>query len=256
MNYYTSLLTSQAHALRLPDQSKNDIERFVLQHQKGGSVTLDTAPFRRQIDFWAFAIASAIAQDLSPLRDPSSKWGRKFADTRAVEMPNGLCELLAIITFVTLGYDHKDIDDPAQIIEIGNRFAGAGCPELLKQLRNPDLRITALDKVLGFAASLRSELYAKREERLSDQLSDLAKQEGFSSPRISDRTARRLDAVLGEVDDSRAAKAARLRCGLVDGRSHSWWEIGQELGVAENEAIRMVRAAIAQVQDSEFRSQA
>lgn len=155
MNYYTALLTSQAHTLRLPEQSKDDIERFVLQHQKG-AVTLERAPFRRQLDFWAFSITSAIAQDLSPLKEPSSKWGRKFADTRAVEMPDGLCEMLAIITFVTLGYDHKDVDDPAQIIEIGNRFAGAGCPELIKQLNNPNLRITALDKALGFAASLRA----------------------------------------------------------------------------------------------------
>lgn len=259
MNYYTSLLTSQAHVLRLPDRSKDDIERFVLQHQtqhqKGGSVTLEMTPFRRQLDFWAFAIASAIAQGLPPLSDPSHKWGRKFADTSptAVTMPDGLCEMLAIITFVTLGPEHKDIDDPAQIIEVGNRFAGAGCPELLKQLSNPDLRITALDKVLGFAASLHSGLHAIGEgKQPSDQLSDLAKQEGFVSPRIDNRTARRLDAVLGEIGNSRAAQAARLRCGLVDGRSRSWWEIGQELGVAESEAMRMVKAAIAQVRDGEF----
>ena len=166
MNYYTSLLTSHTHTLRLPDQSKDDIERFVLQHQKGGSVNLERAPFRRQLDFWAFAIASAIAQGLPPLKEPSSKWGRKFADTRAVDMPDGLCEMLAIVTFATLGPDHSDIDNPAQIIEIGNRFAGAGCPELLKQLNNPDLRITSLDKALGFAASLRSKL---RSQEDSDQ---------------------------------------------------------------------------------------
>lgn len=166
MNYYTSLLTSQAHVLRLPNQSKDDIERFVLQHQKGGSAGFEMTPFRRQLDFWAFSIASAIAQGLPPLADPSNKWGSKFADTspKTVIMPDGLCEMLAVITFVTLGPEHKDVDDPAQIIEIGNRFAGAGCPELLKQLSNPDLRITALDKVLGFAASLRSNLRVKRDD--------------------------------------------------------------------------------------------
>lgn len=163
MNYYTSLLTSHTHTLRLPDQSKDDIERFVLQHQKGGSVSLEITPFRRQLDFWAFAIATAIAQGLPPLKEPSSTWGRKFADTRAVEMPDGLCEMLAIITFATLGADHNDIDDPAQIIEMGNRFAGAGCPELLKQLNNPDLRVTSLDKALGFATSLRSALRSQRD---------------------------------------------------------------------------------------------
>lgn len=165
MNYYTSLLTAQTYALRLPSHSKDDIERFVLQHQKGGTAGFEGTPFRRQLDFWAFAIASAIAQGLPPLSDPSVKWGTKFADTspRTVIMPDGLCEMLAVITFVTLGPQHKDVDDPAQIIELGNRFAGAGCPELLKQLNNPDLRLTTLDKLLGFAISLRSDLRAKRE---------------------------------------------------------------------------------------------
>ena len=60
MNYFTTILSSQAHTLRLPNQSKDDIERYVLQHQKGNG-NPERAPFRRQLDFWAFAIASAIA---------------------------------------------------------------------------------------------------------------------------------------------------------------------------------------------------
>lgn len=156
MNYFTTLLSSQAHTLRLPDQSKDDIERYVLQHQKG-NVSQEQAPFRRQLDFWAFAIASAIARGVPPLEKPSTSWGRKFADTRSVQMPDGLCEMLAVIALTTLGQDHEGIDDPPQIIELGNRFAGAGCPELLKQLSNPDLRTTVLDKALEFAKTLRAD---------------------------------------------------------------------------------------------------
>ena len=156
MNYFTTLLSTQAHTLRLPDQSKDDIERYVLQHQKG-NVSPERAPFRRQLDFWAFAIATAIASRTPPLKENSAKWGRKFADTRSVQMPDGLCEILAVIALTTLGPDHEGIDDPAQIIELGNRFAGAGCLTLLKQLNDPDLRTTALDKTLKFARILRSE---------------------------------------------------------------------------------------------------
>ena len=89
MNYFTTILSSQAHTLRLPSQSKDDIERYVLQHQKGNA-SPERAPFRRQLDFWAFAIASAIANGTPPLNENSAKWGRKFADTRSVEMPDGL----------------------------------------------------------------------------------------------------------------------------------------------------------------------
>lgn len=157
MNYFTTLLSSQAHTLRLPDQSKDDVERYVLQHQKG-SASPERAPFRRQLDFWAFSITTALANGMPPLTEGSSTWGKKFADTRSVQMPDGLCELLAVIALVELGPEHDGIDDPKQIIELGNRLAGAGCPKVLEQLSDPDLRLTALDKVLEFATSLRSEV--------------------------------------------------------------------------------------------------
>ena len=72
-------------------------------------------------------------------------------------MPDELCEMLAVIALATLGHEHEGIDNPAEIIEVGNRFAGAGCPELLRNLHSPDLRTTALDKALEFARSLQSE---------------------------------------------------------------------------------------------------
>lgn len=156
MNYFTTFLSTQAHTLRLPDQSKDDVERYVLQHQKGGLTSLERAPFRRQLDFWAFSIATALASGVEPLADGSSVWGKKFADTRSVQMPDNLCELLAVIALTELGHEHEGVDDPKQIIELGNRFAGAGCPKVLEQLNDPDLRITALEKALNFATSLRS----------------------------------------------------------------------------------------------------
>ena len=161
MNYFTTLLSSQAHTLRLPENSKGNVERYVLQHQKG-AVSPERAPFRRQIDFWAFSIATALANGMAPLPEGSSTWGKKFADTRSVQMPDGLCEMLAVIALTELGYDHDGIDDPKQIIELGNRLAGAGCPKVLEQLSDPDLRLTALGKALEFATSLRSEVAAAR----------------------------------------------------------------------------------------------
>lgn len=134
----------------------------VQQHQKG-SVTLERAPFRRQLDFWAFAIATAIAKDIAPLEPPINiggkpKWGTKFVDTRAVEMSNDLCELLAVVVLTKLGVEHEGIDDPAQIIDLANCLAGAGSPVLLKELIDPSLRMTPLEKALEFARAMRSEI--------------------------------------------------------------------------------------------------
>ena len=159
MSYYTIFLCSQAHSLRLPSKSKDDIERYILQHKRKGSISPEVAPFRRQLDFWTFAIASALAHGTPPLKEPSTRWGTKFADTKSVEMANDLCELLAVTALAILGPEHEGVDDPAHIIELGNQLAGAGCPKLLQQLGNPDLKTTPLDKVLDFAVTLRSQIH-------------------------------------------------------------------------------------------------
>ena len=151
MSHFARLLSEQAHTLRLPKESEDDVQRLVGMHQ---SASREQAPFRRQLDFWAFSITTALAQGLAPLDKPSSTWGRKFADTRSVQVADGLCDLLAIVAFHHLGSDHNDINSPAQIIETGNRFAGAGCPVVLDAIANPDFRSTPLQKVLDFASSL------------------------------------------------------------------------------------------------------
>lgn len=151
MAYFAQLLTQKALTLRLPKGSTDDIQRLVQMHQ---STSVERAPFRRQLDFWAFSVATALAEDLDPLEGPSSKWGDKFVDTRAVEMPEPLCDILAVAAFHHLGSDHEGIDDPFQIIEVGNCLAGAGCPVVLEQLNSRDLRLNPLDNVLSFAAHL------------------------------------------------------------------------------------------------------
>ena len=151
MAYFALLLTQKAHTLRLPKNSKDDIQRHVQMHQ---STSIERAPFRRQLDFWAFSIATALAENLDPRDGPTNSWGDPFVSTRDVEMPNTLCDILAIAAFRHLGSEHEGIDDPAQIIEVGNRLAGTGCPIVLEQMGSKDLRLTPLDKALNFAAHL------------------------------------------------------------------------------------------------------
>jgi len=149
--YFAQLLTQKAYPLRLPREYSDDIQRHISQHQ---TTTRERAPFRRQLDFWAFSITTAMAHDLAPRDQPSAKWGRKFVDTREVTIPETLADLLAVTAFHHLGYEHEGIDDPAQVIEINNRLAGAGCPVVLEHLNSSDLRLTPLDKALNHAASM------------------------------------------------------------------------------------------------------
>ena len=153
MAYFRTLLSSKAHTLRFPKEHKDDVDRLVRMHQSS-SVSSEMAPFHRQLDLWAFAIATAVSLGLPPLSEKSAKWGRKFADTRSVDMGESLCEILAVLALTTLGPEHDSVDRPAEIVEVGNRLAGAGVPEVLKRLKDPDLRTTTLDKAIEFAAEL------------------------------------------------------------------------------------------------------
>lgn len=146
------LITSGAYALRLPEAHEDAVHRVVQQHQTG-SARPEQHPFARQLNFWALAIATAVARGLEPASE--SVRLRKFVDTRAVEMPERLCDLLAVIALARLGPEHEDVDNPAAIIRLANRYAAAGCTDLVNRLTDPDLRLTPLEKALDFAAELR-----------------------------------------------------------------------------------------------------
>lgn len=165
MNYFKALLTSRTHSLFFPAKWKDDIQRYVRQHQQGGSSNPEAVPFGRQLDFWTLAFATAVARGVPPLESPPAQNGHKFVDTRSVEMSDELCELLAVVAVGALGPDDEGIEDPSRIIEIANQYAAAGCEELLLRLRDPDLRLSTLDKAINFATDLA--LAAQEKEALS-----------------------------------------------------------------------------------------
>ena len=165
MNYFRALLTNHTHRLFLPEKWKDDIQRYVQRQQKGSARNPEVAPFERQLDFWALALVTAVARGVPRERSRPSDGGHRFADTRSVEMSDELCELLAVITLGELGLEHDDVGDPGRIIEIGNQYAAAGCEELLVCLRNPDLRLSTLDKIMDFVSEWVVAMHAVDGER-------------------------------------------------------------------------------------------
>ena len=159
------LITSGAYALRLPETHQDAVHRVVQQHQ-AGAARPEQHPFARQLNFWALAIVTAVARGMEPASE--SVRLRKFVDTRAVDMPEKLCELLSVIALATLGPKHDDVDDPAAIVKLGNRYAAAGCPDLIDRLTDPDLRLTPLEKALEFAAELRKSIEQRQETDADD----------------------------------------------------------------------------------------
>ena len=156
MNEFSDLLSSRQFGLVLPKRDKEQIERYVAQ--SGRDVSVERVPFRRQVDFWAFSIATALTIKLEPVEGPPSRWGTVFIYSSQGVMNNDLCSLLAVVATAKMGIDSADVGDPGRIIEFSNRLAGAGCPVVLRKLSETSLRTTPLDRAIALATSLRDEV--------------------------------------------------------------------------------------------------
>lgn len=156
MNEFSERLSSRQYGLVLPKRDKEQIERYVAQ--SGRDVSVERVPFRRQVDFWAFSIATALTMKLEPVEGPPSRWGKVFIYTPQGVMDDDLCALLSVVAIAKMGTDGPDVGDPARIIELSNRLAGAGCPFVLRNLSESPLRTTPLDRAVALARSLRSEV--------------------------------------------------------------------------------------------------
>ena len=152
MNEFFNRFSSRQYGLRLPKLHKDQVERYVAQ--SGRNVSAERIPFQRQLDFWAFSIVTALTRKLEPLAGTPSQWGTVFIYSSQGIMDNDLCSLLAVVATARMGVDSPDFDDPARIIEMSNRLAGAGCPVVLEYLSKAPLQITPLDRVITLARSL------------------------------------------------------------------------------------------------------
>ena len=154
MNDFASQFTARGFALVLPTKDKPQFERYIAKQTTSSTASVERVPFRRQVDFWAFSIAAALATGLSPLKGSASKWGTTFIYTSQGILNEDLCSLLAVIAVAKLGSDNPDAMDPSRIIDLANRLAGAGCPIVLKKLSEDKLRTTPMDRVIELSRSL------------------------------------------------------------------------------------------------------
>lgn len=157
MSDFAEMLKSKSCALVLPKEDDDAINRYVAMHS-GEQKNVESRPFRRQVDFWSFSIAAALALQLAPREGTVGRWGKTFIYTNQGILNNDLGSLLAVIAVAKLGHDDPDVHEPRRIVELANRFAGAGCPVVLEQLARADLRTTQLDRALDFAGSLQDRL--------------------------------------------------------------------------------------------------
>lgn len=152
-NYFADLFRATGHSLVLPRENEDGINRFVAMHA-GNRDDVESRPFPRQVDFWAFCIVTALALGLEPRDGSPSRWGKSFIYTSQGIMDNELSSLLAIVAVAKLGLEDRAVTESGRIVDLANRLAAAGCPKVLRELEKSTLRTTPLDQALEFARSL------------------------------------------------------------------------------------------------------
>ena len=79
MSDFVELFRSRSHGLVLPQDDDDEVNRYVAMHS-GERESVERRPFRRQVDFWAFSIATALALKLEP-REGTSGAGERVSST-------------------------------------------------------------------------------------------------------------------------------------------------------------------------------
>ncbi len=155
MNDFADLFRTKNHALVLPKDAEDEIDRYIAMHSKG---SVESRPFPRKVDFWAFGMATALALNLEPRGGSPTRWGKTFIYTSQGIMDNDLCALLAVVAIAKFGHRDPKVSETREIVGLANRLAAAGCPKVLSKLSgttaNAVLRTTPLDRALELARSL------------------------------------------------------------------------------------------------------
>ena len=153
MTDFAKALSARGHGLVLPRADDEAINRYVAMHS-GNQVSVERQPFPRQVDFWAFSIASALAMDLEPRQGTVTSWGKVFIYASQGIMDSDLSALLTVVAVAKVGHAAADVGEPRRIVQLANRLAGAGCPFVLQKLSEDSLRTTPLDRVIELGRSL------------------------------------------------------------------------------------------------------
>ena len=162
MSDFANRFSSSYFGLVLPKGDNEEISRYVAMHStERGSV--ERRPFRRQVDFWAFSLSTALAMCLEPREGSPNSWGKVFIYTSQGILSDELCSLLAVVAVARIGQDDPEIAEPRRIVDLANRLAGAGCPAVLKKLSEDPLRTTPLDRAIELARSLQMQDYGARD---------------------------------------------------------------------------------------------
>jgi len=121
-----------SYNVEIPKKYAEDVKKYC--QSAGGRVTLEFAPFKRQVDFWYYCFFVAVNRDLEPVSE---------SDTSNITPASILSSDPYRISHIQLAFlgCGKDLDDLANhrgVFDYALAMANAGIPYVLQLLKDPD----------------------------------------------------------------------------------------------------------------------
>lgn len=124
----------QNYELRFPEIYREQVNAYC-QTQPGGGPkpSPDDSPFPRQVDLWFFA-ACIGAKKKEWEKVKVRKWHKFETGVRLASEPH-MIEFLELIA-ISLTEDAWIIEKPGEIINLANRLAASGLPDIIEMIRD------------------------------------------------------------------------------------------------------------------------
>lgn len=121
--------------LRLPAAYFDDVKRFCQTRPEGGPrPDPKDSPFPRYVDFWFLAVCVGALESPRLPDQPASGWRSFITGAEGLGSDPWRVEVLELLAIATKE-DPAVVGEPGQVVDVANRYAAAGVPQVLDWLQ-------------------------------------------------------------------------------------------------------------------------
>ena len=122
--------------LRLPKAYFDEVKSACQTRPEGGKRPDPTqSPFPRYVDFWFLAVCAGISQSRTVPDEPAGGWQSFITGAEGLGGDPWRVDLLELIAIAARD-DETVVGVPGQVLDIANRYAARGVPEVLEWLNS------------------------------------------------------------------------------------------------------------------------
>lgn len=121
--------------LRLPKAYFDDVKRYCQTRPEGGKADPTQSPFPRYVDFWFLAVCVGAEQATKLPDEPVGGWQQFITGSEGLASDGWRIDLLELLAIAAKD-DVAVVGEPRQVLDIANRYAAAGVPQVLEWLKS------------------------------------------------------------------------------------------------------------------------